>query len=351
MKIGFILPSLVRQAPVMICISLASQFVRLGHDVTIFNFTDQPEVDIPDGIHVRNISFFKPLDFNNFDIIHTHMLRPDLYVFLHTLFRKPRCKLISTLHNYLYPELENYYNGLIAAVVGRMWNLAWTKFDCLVVLTDDAKKYYQKVSFNKKIHRIYNGRDITKTAITDNEFKNLHSHLKSQGLTIIGTYCNLVRRKNVSLLIDHVKKDANCCLVIFGSGPEFKHLKYKVANYGLEARVHLLGYRPDAYNYNQYFDIYAIPSTDEGFGLALIEAALYKKKIVCSDIPVFREIFNDQCVAFFTPNSLESLAQAIAAIRTKSGCEVRAYERAISHFGESTMARQYLDLYKRQLAQ
>ena len=39
--------------------------------------------------------------------------------------------------------------------------------------------------------------------------------------------------------------------------------------------------------------MYVFPSIDEGFGIPLIEALKLKVPVICSDIPIFREIASD----------------------------------------------------------
>ncbi|MCX3070486.1 glycosyltransferase family 4 protein [Providencia stuartii] len=347
MKIGIITPSLEKQAPIMIAAAIANNLANQNHDVTIFYFSGKQEVSLNKNINIVRIKFLEPIEFNNFDIIHSHLFRPDLYVFLHTFLRKRKCKFITTLHNYVYPELTNYYNPIISFFFGRIWNLSWLKFNCLVTLTEHSKKYYEKISYNKRIETIHNGIDIKEDGnIIEDDVLNIHKTLKSKTPLIIGTYCNLIKRKNISLLIDYVHNN-NAGLIVFGDGPEKENLLKKVNELDLSERVYFLGYRENAYRYNKLFDIYAIPSIDEGFGLALIEAALLKKKIVCSDIPVFKEIFNDKCVSFFNPNSVKSLSEAINTILNKSGCEDLAFDIAKNKFSEKIMTDNYISLYNR----
>ncbi|HEC8325008.1 TPA: glycosyltransferase family 4 protein [Providencia rettgeri] len=345
MKIGIITPSLEKQAPIMIATAIANNLANQNYDVTIFYFSGVQEVSLNKNINIVRIKFLESIEFNNFDIIHSHLFRPDLYIFLHTFLRKKKCKFITTLHNYIYPELTNYYNPIISFFFGRIWNLSWLRFDCLVTLTKHSKKYYEKISYNKKIETIYNGIDIKKeNNIIEDDILSMHNTLTSKTSLIIGTYCNLIKRKNISLLIDYVH-NTNAGLIVFGDGPEKENLLRKVNRLDLNERVYFLGYRENAYRYNSLFDIYAIPSIDEGFGLALIEAALLRKKIVCSDIPVFREIFSDNCVSFFNPHSIESLSKAINTILNKSGSEDLAFDIAKNKFSEKVMTNNYISLY------
>lgn len=54
-----------------------------------------------------------------------------------------------------------------------------------------------------------------------------------------------------------------------------------------------------------------IASKAEGFGLPIVEAAQHGVPIICSDIPVFREVADDQLASFFNPVNAESLAKLI----------------------------------------
>lgn len=346
MNVAYILPSLAKQAPIMVAVSIANTLAQKGHDITIFYFSGDIQVTLDASIKVKKISFFNRIDLNEVDVVHSHLLRPDLFLFFHSLINNHRAKLVTTLHNYVYPELKNYYNSFVAILFGSIWNLCWVKFDRLIVLTDHAKKYYDKYSFNKKINRIYNGHDVNYELVCDAESIALRRMLKQRGLTIIGTYCNLIKRKNISFLIDFVDRYEDFSLIVYGDGPELEKLQLKVKELSLEQRVFLMGYRENAYVYNEIFDIYAIPSVDEGFGLALIEAALYKKKIVCSDIPVFREIFDDNAVSFFSTSSLDSLLSAINAIQSKACSEEYAYRCAQDNYSIEKMSIEYLKLYK-----
>ena len=51
------------------------------------------------------------------------------------------------------------------------------------------------------------------------------------------------------------------------------------------------GHRKDAYRFLPYYDILALPSHSEGFPLSLLEAAVYQKKVVVSELPIVKECF------------------------------------------------------------
>jgi len=48
----------------------------------------------------------------------------------------------------------------------------------------------------------------------------------------------------------------------------------------------------------------------EGFGLTLLEAMKFKCPVVCSDIPVFREIYQNSC-KYVKPKNITSIKRGI----------------------------------------
>ena len=85
-----------------------------------------------------------------------------------------------------------------------------------------------------------------------------------------------------------------------------------ILNNNLENEILLLDYiskeLADFYFKNAF--IYAFPSSNEGFGIPIIEAFSYSLPIVCSDITVFKEIGNE-AVSFFEVKNFLSLSKKI----------------------------------------
>jgi glycosyltransferase involved in cell wall biosynthesis len=78
------------------------------------------------------------------------------------------------------------------------------------------------------------------------------------------------------------------------------------------SHLHFLGGLDDA-EYAQALGqatAFVSASTDEGFGIPLIEAMACGTAVVCSDIPVFREVTGG-CAEFFEPSNPKSLAEAV----------------------------------------
>ncbi len=91
---------------------------------------------------------------------------------------------------------------------------------------------------------------------------------------------------------------------------------------------------------------FVFPSFAEGFGLPPLEAMAAGVPVVCSDIPVFREVYGD-AVRYVDPSRAESIAAGISEVLEDPGLSgslrQRGRERA-SIYRQERSIRKYLDL-------
>ena len=349
MKIAVIVPSLRDLAPVQVAMAVAVQLARAGLPVTVYYFLTSSGSREIEGIKFKKINFFSHIPWNEYDIIHSHGFLPDTFVSL----RKPgRClaKSVTTIHNYVFPELKMLYNPVVALIIGRSWVRMWKRMDHMVVLTDDALKYYHTILPNKQVSRIYNGKNIIQDpSVILPKHRLLAEEIRKKYTYCIGTIAALITRKRIDILIRHLSRVETGGMLILGDGSERNHLEDLVAEHKLQNRVKFLGYIPGAQVYNELFDISAFPSISEGFSLSLIEAALYQKKIVSSDIPAFREAFTDAEVTFFNSHDELTIDQAIQEAWQDNEKPKNALSKAMERYSEERMGKEYEELFRRLL--
>ncbi len=139
-------------------------------------------------------------------------------------------------------------------------------------------------------------------------------------------------------------------LVVIGiDGPETAHLNQLTKDLGLAASVLFLRGLTDAEL--QWFyarcEVLLAPSLTEGFGLPVAEAQLAGSRVVCSDIPSFREIGGHACV--YVPLDGRADLQFALAIE-KALQEPAPLPAALPQFSSATLASHYAALYKGLLA-
>jgi len=244
-------------------------------------------------------------------------------------------------------DLAYQYNTFIAFFATKLWRFFLKKHDAIVVLSNDAKRYYQSWFPNKPVEVVYNSRKIEIANTTDPlAFENDILKLKNQ-FSIIGVNALLTARKGVDQLIDALPSLPNHALVIVGNGKEETNLKQQTLKNSVADRCLFLGYQKNAHHYLKFYDIFALPSRAEGFPLTLLEAAQDKKNTVCSNILVFQELLTNDEVTFFELNNIPSLVDAIIlATRTDKGQHL--FETCSKKYSQDNFVKSYLSVYSLQ---
>ena len=214
MNIAYIIPKRINAGPILVVQELVKQMILHGHSCIVFYFDEGQEINFL--CPTKKISFSQRIDFNSYDIIHTHGLRPDLYIFLH----KPincKAKCITTLHNYVIPDFSYQYNKFIAYTIGNLWMICLTRHNKIVTLSKDAMQYYKKRFSTKKLTYAYNTRSISLSSSIAEEEKKEILDFKGDSI-LIGVNAALTDRKGVDQIIKALKKLPNYKLIIIGEG-------------------------------------------------------------------------------------------------------------------------------------
>jgi glycosyltransferase involved in cell wall biosynthesis len=344
MRIAFILPSLARRGPILVVSDIISQIHDKCEFVDVYYFDNVTEIALPCSAY--RIDFSTKIDFDRYDIIHSHMFRPDAYVWKH--HRLIKGKIITTMHCDIRVDLRYYYNFIISFIFRWVWLFFVRKFDKVVVLTSHIMNgYYKKYIQEDKLLYIYNGRPLHIAGEIDKNDKKLINDLKKKNYKIIGANAILIKRKRLHLVITALSTLFDYVFLILGEGKEQKNLLKLAIKLGVFDRCHFLGFKNNPESYLPFYDVYAMPSVGEGFGLALIEAALMKRSCVCSDTPEFHELFSENEVSFFSPKDKQSLCNAIknAYVKRLEKGE-NAYRRAIGCYSDKIMSGNYYNLYE-----
>lgn len=123
--------------------------------------------------------------------------------------------------------------------------------------------------------------------------------------------------KNISDIIIAAKilkeKGINPKIAIAGSGEEEKNLKELAILSGVD--VKFLGEINDKNKFNLLEDskIFVFPTSFEGFGMPPLEALISRCKVLCSNIPILKEVYGDT-VKYFKLNDTKDLAGKIQRI-------------------------------------
>ena len=197
---------------------------------------------------------------------------------------------------------------------------------------------------------------VTYDALDENFLSNVKKQkpdafYKYQYLLYVG---NDYQHKNLETLISAFGKyfkDSELKLILVGGDDFFySRLKQFVSTLGLEQQIIFYGKADDKELVNLYSNarLFVFPSLMEGFGLPNLEALVCGCLPVVSDIPVFREIWQDK-LTYFNPHDIDSIGQVIlSALEINSSDYNKQVEKAkaiVDKFRWLDTARKTLILY------
>jgi glycosyltransferase involved in cell wall biosynthesis len=350
MRIAILLPSLKKKGPVILAFDLIIQLIGKVDKIDVFYFSDCIDPYILDPIHNVNfikLSFFKPYSFIDYDILHTHSFKPDFFSFYFK--NKIQCPVVTTIHNYVYEELYYTYNLLVSRLLSKVWIFSWSNKNTLVFLSNNMKKYYEKVKCLKNNNIvIYNGRDVILDSIIEQKNQAINSIIKLKDkFKIIGCCGFLNKRKGFEDVVKFLTLNSNLFAVFIGQGPDEARLTELAKSLNVFDRCIFLGHQNNSMSLIRLFDIFVMSSFSEGFPLVALEAGGLNVPILCVKSPLFEELFSESDVVFYERNNLNSMSFSINKILNFGNVYSSNLYRTINtKYTCSIMADKYLKLFK-----
>lgn len=171
---------------------------------------------------------------------------------------------------------------------------------------------------------------------------------------VIGTAGRLVPLKGVAYLLRAVaalrSEFPSLRVEIAGSGPLQGDLELEANQLGVREHVRFLGWRRDIGPVLRNWDIFVMPSLDEGFGLAVLDAMVEGLPVVGTSVGGIPELIEDGRTGFLVPpRDPAALAQRLRCLiseperRRAQGAAGR--ERARSQFSAAQMVAQIRAIY------
>jgi len=205
----------------------------------------------------------------------------------------------------------------------------------------------------EKIIHIPNGVDTNKFNIYRKEFTRKKFGFKKEDF-IIGIVARLDPIKNHKTLFftfkEIVKNYPQAKLIIVGDGPLREELKEKSYQLGINNKAIFMGERNDVPEILKTFDIFVLPSLNEGMSNTILETMATGIPVIASNVGGNPELVIDGETGFLFPtNDVESLVQKIKTyilypeLKQKHGYNAR--KRVEEKFSLDQMVRRYEELY------
>ncbi|MBL7084451.1 MAG: glycosyltransferase family 4 protein, partial [Candidatus Aminicenantes bacterium] len=250
------------------------------------------------------------------EIVHTHSSKAGLLGRLAAkLARIPI--VVHTPHGHVF---FGYFGPLKTKIFIILERLVSRITDRIIALTNKEKEDYIKfrIANEDKFDVIYSGIELDKfKELSEDKKQNL---VKEFGIPekslIIGTVGRLVPVKGHEFLIKAAKyiisKYPEAFFVFTGDGPLEQNLKRQALELGINNNIIFLGWRSDAARIISVYDIFALPSLNEGMGRVLAEAMALGKPIVASNVGGIPDLVTHGKNGFLVPvRNSEKLAKYI----------------------------------------
>lgn len=345
MKIAFLLPSLDAKGPEIFTDNLIRGLLDEGCLCEVFYFNESVISPLSFPVKCTKLCFWRLYDFHDFDIVHTTMAKPDIYMALYG--RQIKAKWVSGIHCFMKEDLLQLRGRVKATLYGWLWTNALKKAKNIIVSSIPMQRYYKNMlkehDVNWKV--IPYGIPAKEIVEIDDRTKRLLLDIKAKYTVLAG--CGLlIKRKGFYQMINYLQHNEKAAVVLIGDGECRQELVAQAKSLNVSERLFFLGMRPNSINYYPFFDIYCMCSNSEGFGLAMLEAMFLGLPVVCSELDIYKEYFSKDDVSFFRYANQDSFNKAVdVAIANKEhykNCSLKLYNEK---FSLKTMAVKHKELY------
>jgi glycosyltransferase involved in cell wall biosynthesis len=234
---------------------------------------------------------------------------PSLVSILGPIFSVPVIALVHEYHDWSALEKYPLPIGAIQLTVQNLLRLGL--FTAVVVPREHTKQELQKYGVSEPIHVVPNGIDV------DTYAKPPSMSVKSYDLLVVS---RLEHRKGVDLLLEamvHVIQDRpSVRLGIAGSGTERETLETMTRQLEIESNVEFLGYVSEERKRALLHEssVFVLPSRQEGFGIAALEAMATGTPIVANTLPVIKSLLPDRPNQLVNANKSDIFASSLLEV-------------------------------------
>jgi N-acetyl-alpha-D-glucosaminyl L-malate synthase BshA len=159
----------------------------------------------------------------------------------------------------------------------------------------------------------------------------------------------------VEILARVLQKGINTRLVMVGDGSERMNVEHKARGLGIFDKCVFVGKQPNIVDYLSAADVLLLPSEQESFGLAALEAMACEVPVIASRVGGLPEVVTDGETGFLSEvGDVEKMADDAgklltdATLRREMG--KRARESAVSRYRTDIVIPKYIEFYDRVLA-
>lgn len=259
------------------------------------------------------------------DIVHLHSSKIGILGRL----AFPKNKIVYTVHG--FDSIRIAFRKFLP-----LEKLLQKKCHAIIAVSKYDKKNLLCEGITNHVELVYNGITIP-TSLKNNPFTHLDTFKKK-----ILCIARLSPPKNINIFIKVASMLPNYAFIWIGNQHTFcgQHSE----------NVFFMGSLPNAGAYNEFADLFMLPSNYEGLPMTIIEAMAYGKPVIASKVGGINEIIVDDINGYTVENSAKAFCEKICYILENEEIYSRFSKNALKYYQEKLtvdkMVDGYLKIYK-----
>jgi N-acetyl-alpha-D-glucosaminyl L-malate synthase BshA len=292
------------------------------------------------------------------DVIHAH------YAIPHATAAYLARQILSETRHGSVPAVITTLHGTDITLLGSDQSYSETVAFCIeqsdgVTAVSDSLKAdtYRELAITKEIRVIPNFLDCPDHRRVDAESlrERLIGDTGTKVLIHVSNFRPVKRVTAVIEVFERVCRTVRAHLLMVGDGPELDRAVRLAKNCGLEGRVHFLGEQDRVRQLLSIADVFLLPSAQESFGLAALEAMACEVPVVASSVGGLPEVIDHGRTGFlYPPDDLDGMASGAVALLTDQGLHRRVAAAALlvvqTKFCAERIVPRYEEYYQQVLA-
>lgn len=284
------------------------------HQVEInrYDLFHYPDYALPLAVKMAEVAKKEALD-----VFHVHYAIPhatSAYL-AKKLLGKSSPKIVTTLH------------GTDITLVGKdpgyfdIVKFSIEESDVVTAVSENLKeRTIASFGIKRPIHVIPNFVALKKELVGTRPMKCSFAHADEKLIVHASNFRTVKRVEDVVAVFQKVEETIPSKLLFLGGGPEMERAWEEVQKRGLSKKVYFLGISREIDPYLASADLFLLPSSEESFGLAALEAMAYGVPVVATRAGGIPEVVEDGVSGLLFPvGDIEAMAQGAISLLSDEG--------------------------------
>jgi glycosyltransferase involved in cell wall biosynthesis/SAM-dependent methyltransferase len=323
---------------------------------TCAGFTIEPSLKRnPNPIHDLKALWrlFRFIRKGRFDIVHTHTAKAG-FVGRLAAWLAGTPVIVHSTHGHVF---YGYFGKLKTKIFVTMEKIAAKVSDRVLCLTElEIDDHIELgIGFHELFRYVYSGvpLDVFSKPVKSREEVRASLGLPGDAI-VIGTVARIDPVKGIRYAVEAFqqlyKEHPRAHLVLVGDGGDRPALEAAAREYGISDRTHFLGHRTDVPDLLHAMDIFLLPSLNEGYGKAIVEAMCAGLPVVATRVGGVPELIKDgETGLLVSPADPAAIARAVGGLirdtEQRHRLAAAANRNVTDIFGVEAMIRRHDEIY------